>query len=434
MNNAGKKYMRSLTFFTSCLVSLAFTASLSASPTSIIYQGSLKQSGTSVNGTYSMIFSITNADGSQVYWTSGSISTVIKEGLYRAELTPSGVDWGNVDPYIETRVNGTLLLPREKLSNAPYALIAKDLVPGSIHATDGSATAPAFSFVSDPNTGIYRPAADTFTIATGGVDALTVDSLHNINIGPATQEGNLNVKSPAGNSCNISFDTGDNTKPAFIQFDSAGTPKWFVQSKNHADAPNDRFAVISRSATGDNEVMTMLPNGNVGIGTANPGASLDVNGSLSVTGTIQSTAATLPIAIQGNVRAKISNNGMYGYSQFTAQSTVINIASVGSGTEWIPVLNSKDYAFTVVGYAKTFSVRLDNGDGCLVVTNYLTSTITIIGATSNIVASATPPSGKFGIYKSIDSDVVHFVTSAGATNTYKQWGVNFLGNSVSGVQ
>jgi len=106
-------------------------SSLSAAPTSIIYQGSLKQSGVVVNGTYPMIFNITNSDGSQVYWTSGSTSAVIKEGLYRVELTPSGVDWAHVDPYIETRVNGTTLLPREKISNSPYALIAKDLIGGA---------------------------------------------------------------------------------------------------------------------------------------------------------------------------------------------------------------------------------------------------------------------------------------------------------------
>src|SRR4051812_20024849 len=88
--------------FVACLVFLESVLPLGAAPTSIVYQGSLKQSGALVNGTYPIIFNITNSDGSIVYWTSGSLSTVIKEGLYRTELTPTGVDWGNVDPYIET--------------------------------------------------------------------------------------------------------------------------------------------------------------------------------------------------------------------------------------------------------------------------------------------------------------------------------------------
>ncbi len=128
------------------------TSSLGAAPTSIIYQGSLKQSGALVNGTYPIIFNITNVDGSQLYWTSGSQSVVVKEGLYRVELTPTNVDWSNVDPYIETRVNGALLLPREKISNAPYALITKDISPGATGEGDlhvagrfsvGSSTASA---------------------------------------------------------------------------------------------------------------------------------------------------------------------------------------------------------------------------------------------------------------------------------------------------
>jgi len=131
-----------------------FAAFSNAIPTSIIYQGSLKQSGGVVNGTYPLIFNITNSDGSQVYWTSGSISTVIKEGLYRVELTPTNLDWSNIDPYIETRVNGTLLLPREKLSNAPYALIAKDLEAGAMAHGDFQVNGRALVSKSDANTAL----------------------------------------------------------------------------------------------------------------------------------------------------------------------------------------------------------------------------------------------------------------------------------------
>lgn len=127
-------------------LSLSFISPAAAAPTSIVYQGSLKQNGTPVNGTYPMVFNITNADGSQVYWTSGSTPTVIKEGLYRIELTPTNVSWETIDPYIETRVNGAVLLPREKVSSAPYALIAKDLSPG--------ATAKGDLYVMGGNLGI----------------------------------------------------------------------------------------------------------------------------------------------------------------------------------------------------------------------------------------------------------------------------------------
>ncbi len=125
--------------FNRCVVSfwlIVSSFSLSyAIPQSLTYQGSLKQNGVVVNGTQSMIFNITNADGSQLYWTSGPMAVPVQEGLYRVELTPT-VNWATIDPYIETRIAGSVLLPREKLATTPYAvvantaLMAKDLVRG----------------------------------------------------------------------------------------------------------------------------------------------------------------------------------------------------------------------------------------------------------------------------------------------------------------
>jgi len=105
---------------------------LLATPTSITYQGSLKQNGALVNGTYTMSFNITNVDGSQVYWPSGPMSVLVQEGLYRVELTPINVDWANIDPYIQTLIGSNKLSPPEKITNTSYALMAKDLVNGAV--------------------------------------------------------------------------------------------------------------------------------------------------------------------------------------------------------------------------------------------------------------------------------------------------------------
>lgn len=102
-----------------------------AFPAQFTYQGSLKHNGALVNGTYPMEFRLTNSDGSQTYWTSGVQNISVQEGLYRVELSPTSVTWGNVEPYVQVSVNGNVLLPREKLNSAPYALIAKELAPGA---------------------------------------------------------------------------------------------------------------------------------------------------------------------------------------------------------------------------------------------------------------------------------------------------------------
>jgi len=155
MNTWDKKIYRLPTLFTALSAYLVFSVSipsLNATPTSIVYQGSLKQSGALVNGTYAMIFNITNIDGSQIYWTSGSLPVVVTQGLYRVELTPTGITWATIDPYIETRVSGNILLPREKLSNAPYALLAKDLGAGATANGDLQINGRTTAAKSDANT------------------------------------------------------------------------------------------------------------------------------------------------------------------------------------------------------------------------------------------------------------------------------------------
>lgn len=62
---------------------------------------------------------------------------------------------------------------------------------------------------------------------------------------------------------------------AYIDFSDGNTIQWHLASRNAADTPNNRFGVFNSANT---EVVTILQGGNVGIGTAAPGAKLDVVG------------------------------------------------------------------------------------------------------------------------------------------------------------
>src|SRR4051794_17126972 len=92
---------------------VAAPGSLQAIPNSITYQGSLKEKGLPANGNREMIFRLTNADGTQVYWSSPMTPVTVTNGLFAAHISPTSVDWQNVTPYIEVSVQGQLLLPRE---------------------------------------------------------------------------------------------------------------------------------------------------------------------------------------------------------------------------------------------------------------------------------------------------------------------------------
>lgn len=60
---------------------------------------------------------------------------------------------------------------------------------GRVRVGDGSAALPAFSFVSDPNTGIYSSGADDIAIVTGGTSRLRVTSGGTVAVGTAINVG-----------------------------------------------------------------------------------------------------------------------------------------------------------------------------------------------------------------------------------------------------
>jgi hypothetical protein len=106
---------------------IALAAPAWAIPSSITYQGSLKEKGLPATGTKNMLFRITNSDGSQVYWSSGNLTVTVNNGLFSARISPTGVDWENVIPYIEVSVEGQLLQPREPVGASAYALMCQSV-------------------------------------------------------------------------------------------------------------------------------------------------------------------------------------------------------------------------------------------------------------------------------------------------------------------
>jgi hypothetical protein len=150
--------MNKMTFI---LITAFCTASVYAGavPNQITYQGTLKQQGIPVNGNTTMSFRLTNSDGTQAYWASGDMPVNVNGGLFSVPLSPSGVDWQNVVPYMEVSVQGQVLLPREQLTANAYALMS-----GGV--TDGAIT----------NSKIAAGAVSTQSLADGSVTLSKLDS------------------------------------------------------------------------------------------------------------------------------------------------------------------------------------------------------------------------------------------------------------------
>ena len=79
-----------------------------------------------------MLFRITDSTGLNQYWSSGPTSVTVTQGLFSAVLSPTGVDWQNVVPFVEVNVDGQTLLPREPVNSTAYALMCGSIADGSV--------------------------------------------------------------------------------------------------------------------------------------------------------------------------------------------------------------------------------------------------------------------------------------------------------------
>jgi hypothetical protein len=108
---------------------------LAATPTTINYQGRLRQNGQPLNGTQTLNFKIfTVASGGSSIWESGNVSVKVSTGIFSYQIgSVNGtgnfktIDWGaaGVSYWLEINLVGTgALLPREQIAASPYAFYA----------------------------------------------------------------------------------------------------------------------------------------------------------------------------------------------------------------------------------------------------------------------------------------------------------------------
>jgi len=96
-------------------------------PQLLNYQGRLDSSGTPVNGTKSIVFSIyTAATGGSLLWTETQSSVTVTNGVFSVLLGsvtafPGTLFTGLGDRYLETSIGGTVLSPRFRFTSVAYA-------------------------------------------------------------------------------------------------------------------------------------------------------------------------------------------------------------------------------------------------------------------------------------------------------------------------
>jgi len=229
------------------LISLAYA--FAEVPCKINYQGRLIKDNVPVDGTKTMKFSIyDSAVGGNELWASGDVNITVYNGLFRYVLDLSTIDWAAGETlYLEVKVETDILTPREELYAYPYAI--------NSHLLEGEA-----------KNYFLNTSGDTQT------KQGNLNIMGNVGIGTTSPSHLLDLKS--GNQNFLQFDrtgTGSNVNNTFdFRVSAAGS------------TDTDFIELYPSGLAGSG--LTLMGNGNVGIGTTSPGAKLDVNGPLKIGG------------------------------------------------------------------------------------------------------------------------------------------------------
>jgi hypothetical protein len=201
-------------------LALTLASPLVAQP--FTYQGYLRQNGQPVNGTVSLTFRLYNAltGGSQV--ASPINQTVnVQNGLFTVELNFGNV-WTGADRYLEIQVGSTTLSPRVKITPAPYASFA---------ASAGFAQRP------------WQSAGSNIFYTDGNVGIGTSSPFARLSLGG----GNADTKLAIWQGANAGEVMGLGVGPG--------------QFRLHLNNASDRFSFLD--APGGNEIMTIWGSGSV---------------------------------------------------------------------------------------------------------------------------------------------------------------------------
>ncbi len=183
---------------------------------------------------------------------------------------------------------------------------AKNLVSNGTLNPDGALATPSYSFINDPDTGMYRPGTNTLALVANGISSLFVDTDGKVGVGTSAPTQQLQVERF------IKADGGDDDLGGLV-VDTGSSFKRFGFVKY----PGYSGVVVAGSSvplylghrTDTNDVTTPLGTfreelvidtaGKVGINASSPGAQLEIDSSaLGTIGTIVKGAASQTANLQ----------------------------------------------------------------------------------------------------------------------------------------
>ncbi|MFA5927811.1 MAG: hypothetical protein WC838_00715 [Candidatus Margulisiibacteriota bacterium] len=276
------------------------TVSSLAVPNQLTYSGRLLQNGALVNAPLTMTFKIyddpTSVLPSDLLWSTININVDVNQGIYSVvldQVSPNALSGDNA--YLEVIIGSEVLAPRTKINSVGYALQA-----GGLSYTGGQAVAVSVNGYVGIGTSLPSVQLDVNgNIAHSGY-----------RMGSARQ-GILG--SSGGDYASVGYGYLPSATTGIYKYgvpDTASQLLFHVGGFHFKTAP---IGVIGNNVTFNN-VMSILQNGNVGMGISAPGASLQLSS-----------------MITGNLAMKVDAKDFNGVMQNNAL-VVSATGNVGIGT------------------------------------------------------------------------------------------------------
>ncbi len=260
-------------------------------------------------------------------------------------------------------------------------------------AADGSVSSPAYTFISDTDTGIYRAAADTLGIATAGANRITIDSIGNVGINTTTPGKTLSVNGDANITGTLTVGECIGCKPP------AGAIVLWPNSTSNSDYTSTGYSIFFSQDSWIKKSDLNVPRSGLAAAAVNNkiyafGGSSS-SGTTAVTEEYDPTSDTWAIKTsmptpRSYLAAGVANNTVYaiGGLNSTGRPVSTNEAYTAANDSWstkanmsqprsdLAAASDSDLVYVFGGYSGNASTCIGNVCNNLEVYNYTTNTWT----------------------------------------------------------